>query len=190
MKKNTLLILFVALTSFVFAQKGTSYAVDPAKSSIKWAAKKVGGGYEGTINISKGNFLVDNNSIKGGQFTIDTKSIAVPNGSDRLVNHLKNEDFFDVQKYPTANFVLTDIKKNGATTMVSGQLTIKGISKQISFPATIQYAKDSLQATATNIKIDRTQFGIQYNSGSFFADLGNKAIENDFVLNITLHAAK
>lgn len=190
MKKNILILLLIAISSVAFAQKSDNYTVDPAKSSINWNAKRVAGGYDGTINISNGTLTVAKNKITGGKFTIDTRSIAAEKGSTRLISHLKNEDFFDVEKYPTATFVITGIKQDKDNSIITGDITIKGITKSISFPASVAVEKNVLKATASNVKIDRTKFGIQYNSGSIFSGLGDKAIEDEFTLNIALTANK
>jgi polyisoprenoid-binding protein YceI len=110
----------------------------------------------------------------------------------RLEGHLKADDFFGVEKFPTANFVITKVTPAAAAgkLTVSGNLTIKGITKPISFPATLAVKGNSLSAVAKGVKVDRTKYDIRYGSKSFFDSIGDKAIDDEFTLDITLVASK
>jgi len=187
MKKGVLMLLLAFLMGVVQAQKKDDFIIDPLKSSVKWAGKKiVGGETEGTIGIKQGSLQVSNNKLVAGDILLDTKSIQSKTASSKLIDHLKNEDFFDVEKYPSAGFVMTGL--NGNT--LSGKITIKGITKTISFPVKISYAKDLVLLEAASVKVDRTQFGVQYSSGSFISGLGDRAIDDTIVLQIALQAVK
>ena len=104
----------------------------------------------------------------------------------RLESHLKSDDFFSTEKYPKATFVATKVEsKGGDQYLVKGNLTIKGITNEIEFPATIQISSGQVAAKA-KILVDRTKFDIKFRSGNFFENLGDKAIEDNFELNVDL----
>lgn len=187
MKKVKLFMLFFCVASFAVAQSSTDYQVDKEKSSIKWEAKKVVGGHEGTIDIKDGVVKLIGGNITGGNFVIDMPSL-VCTDVDRVTGHLKNADFFDVEKFPTSTFVITKVEQKEKISVITGKLTIKGITKDISFPASISIDNTKLEAKA-EIKVNRLDYDIKYRSNSFFADLGNRAIEDEFTLHIHLVAA-
>lgn len=199
MKKTTTaaifpLILLVMLCGFTVPMADV-FKVDSTKSKIAWTGQNIAGGkHTGTIGISKGELTVDGNSIKAGSFTVAINSIKVTDltgdRAERLTNHLKNEDFFDAPKFPEAIFKITKVSGTGKNVTVTGDLTIKDITKSISFPAVIQQSDNAVQATAKGVKIDRTQFDIKYRSGNFFSGLGDKAISDEFMLDIEIVASK
>ncbi|MBD1428009.1 YceI family protein [Sphingobacterium litopenaei] len=189
LKTRVLFAFFILFNLAAYAQKSETFVVNPTKSLVKWAGKKiVGGNTEGTILVSKGSLVFSNKQLKFGEIVMDAKSINSEKAPSRLVAHLKNEDFFDVEKFPTGTFVITSVKTEKTTAQVSGKMTIKGITKDLSFPAEITYGKDVVVAKATGVKVNRTLFDVKYRSGSIFSGLGDGAIEDDFVLDITLVA--
>ncbi|WP_181182383.1 YceI family protein [Sphingobacterium lumbrici] len=189
MKRTTLItLLFYCVTFTATAQSAATYTVDKTKSTINWVAKKVVGGHEGTINIKEGTVNVSDNKVTGGSFVIDMPSLKCTD-AERLTGHLKNEDFFDVEKFPTSTFVITKIDHTKKEPIITGKLTIKGITKDISFPASLSANDTKVEAKAT-VKVNRLDYDIRYRSSSFFADLGNRAIEDQFTLNISLTATK
>ena len=191
LRTRVLFAFFILFNVAAYAQKAETFVVNPTKSIVKWAGKKiVGGNTEGTILVSKGSLVFSNKQLKSGEIVMDTKSINSEKASPRLVAHLKNEDFFDVQNFPTGTFVITSVKTEKATAQVSGKMTIKGITKDLSFPAEVTYGKDVVVAKAVAVKVNRTLFDVKYRSGSIFSGLGDGAIEDDFVLDITLVAEK
>ena len=168
----------------MFAQK---VEVNIKKSSVKWLGEKIGGQHEGTIQVKSGSFELKNDKIAAGNFVIDMTTITNTDLEDegynqKLVGHLKSDDFFGVTKYPTANFVLTKSSKftNGKAT-ITGDLTIKGKTESISF----EVAKAGNEYSA-KIEIDRSKFDVRYGSNSFFDNLGDKAIDDIFTLDIKL----
>lgn len=178
-------LAFMAFTQTSIAAPSTS-PVSTKASSIVWNAKKVTGEHTGTIGISAGKLVVNKNQITGGNFTIDMKSIVCkditdPEYNKKFVSHITSGDFFEIQKFPTAQFVITKVAGN----QVSGNLTIKGITKAISFPAQISQNNGKMIAKA-NITIDRTDYNIKYGSKKFFESIGDKAIFDDFTLAVTL----
>lgn len=133
--------------------------------------------------------------MRGGSFEIDMQSIKntdIENEeyNQKLVGHLKSDDFFGVEKYPKASFVIKEVdQKNASKYHVKGDITIKGTTKSIEFPVEISMMDDKAVASAS-ITIDRSEFDIRYGSGSFFDGLGDKMIYDDFTLDVTLVAAK
>lgn len=181
-------------TKAAAARKATVFQVDSKESKLNWTGKKVTGQHEGTINVADGKLEVDNNVLKSGSFSLDTRSILVTDLKDagsnaKLLGHLKSEDFFSVEKFPAASFVTTSVVSKGdGSYEVTGNLTIKGITNLVTFPATVTVAGNKLTAKAA-IKVDRTKYNIKYGSKSFFEGIGDKAIYDDFDLDVTLVAA-
>lgn len=190
--RYSLLILIIAFVHIVsYGQKIDRFEINTSKSLIRWAGKKiVGGETAGTIQLAGGFLGVKGKLLAEGEVVVDTKSIASEKAPARLISHLKNEDFFDVEKFPTASFVITSVKVEDRQAHVTGKMTIKGITHSLSFPAEVTYGKDVVVAKASEVKVDRTKFDIKYRSGSIFSGLGDNAIEDYFVLNIVLVAEK
>lgn len=181
----------VALSAFKNPTKPVNYTVDASKSSITWIGKKVTGSHNGTIALQSGTLAVNGKSVTGGNFTIDMNSIKDAEGSAKLEGHLKADDFFGVAKFPTSSFVITKVAGSGANVTVSGNLTIKGITKPLSFPATVTVNADgTASALAGKIVVDRTKYDIKYGSKSFFDSIGDKAINDEFELAVKLVAKK
>ncbi|GGK58666.1 YceI family protein [Rufibacter glacialis] len=174
-----------------------NYKVVPAESKITWVGRKVTGEHNGNITLASGTLLLEKAAIRGGTFVMDMTSITcndLQGGSNKkLVDHLKADDFFSVEKNPTAKFAITNIspkqnaKAGTANYTITGDLTIKGITNQISFPALVTVKKGVATAKAS-LKFDRTKWDIKYRSGNFVENLGDKAILDDVELNIDLVA--
>jgi len=183
--KNLILALTIMLSgSTIFAQKAT---INTEKSSIEWLGKKIGGQHDGHIRLKSGSLDLKGDQIVAGNFVVDMTSITNTDLKDegtkqKLIGHLKSDDFFGVETYPTATFVITKGTKfvNGTATL-TGDITIKGKKESISF--------DVLKAGSTytaKVEIDRSKFDVRYGSNSFFDNLGDKAIDDVFTLNIKL----
>jgi polyisoprenoid-binding protein YceI len=188
MKSVNVIIATLAVGLITFAGVAAPKAVNINKSasSIGWLAKKVTGEHNGTVGISAGALNVDGNKLVGGNFTIDLKSIkdldiTDANYNQKFIGHISSGDFFEVEKFPTATFVITKVAGN----QVTGNLTVKGITKSITFPAEIAVKGGKVTAKA-NITIDRTDFNIRYGSKKFFESIGDKAIYDDFALTVSL----
>ena len=193
--KKVLSTLVVALAflgfAFTTAPKTSTFKVDTQKSIILWNGKKVTGEHSGTIKLAGGTLSLSGTKLAQGSFTIDMTTITSTDGAGaRLEGHLKADDFFGVEKFPTANFVITKVTPAAGKLTVSGNLTIKGITKALSFPATLAVKGNSLTAVAKGVKVDRTKYDIRYGSKSFFDSIGDKAIDDEFTLDITLVASK
>ncbi|MFB9863933.1 YceI family protein [Rufibacter immobilis] len=194
--RNTVLAALVALVTFAFAGKGVDYKVVNNQSKVTWKGTKVAGEHTGLISIANGKLNSDGKNILGGYFEIDMNSITCTDITDakynqQLVGHLKNDDFFGTDKFPKSTLQITKVTptKTKGQYLVNGDLTIKGIKKPVQFPATVTFAGNQIKAKA-NIKVDRTKYDIKYGSGSFFDNLGDKAISNEFDLNVDLVAQK
>lgn len=178
-----------------------TYSADPANSVIEWKGFKPTGTHTGTLSISEGNFQVAGNEIVGGEFTIDMNTITVTDleagdGKEDLEAHLKGtveekqDHFFNVEEFPTATFEVTGIKTEGEKTMMEGNLTIKGTTKNISFPVQMQDTGDMIEVSSEAFTIDRTQWNVNYGSKSIFDDLGDKFINDEIELSIKVAANK
>ncbi|GAB4003836.1 hypothetical protein GCM10028808_00240 [Spirosoma migulaei] len=199
--KKTIQLLFgltaLSLVSFAIPvpKKGkeATYKVDIQQSRLVWTAKKVTGEHTGTAPIINGSLALKSGKLKGGSFDIDLKALTVTDITDadqnaKLVGHLKSDDFFSVEKHPTARFVISSVSLTGNSTYdVAGKLTIKGITNDITFPAQVKTEAGKLTATA-NVTVDRTKYDIKYRSKNYFENLGDKTIYDDFTLAITLVA--
>jgi polyisoprenoid-binding protein YceI len=172
-----------------------NFIADLPQSKIVWTGRKVTGEHTGTINIASGFVEADNSQIKGGRFEIDMTSIVITDIKDREANqqfagHLASNDFFSSVKYPVASFVITNATlTDGTNYLIDGNLTIKDISQSQSFSAVLEFTEKALTMKA-KIIVDRTKFGIRFRSGSFFQNLGDNLIYNDFILEVSLTATK
>ncbi len=192
MKKQVLFIaLTVAIVGFSAFTEKEGFTVNTSESKVAWLGKKVTGQHNGVINIADGTLEIENGKLKGGNFTIDMNSITVLDLKDaeynkKLTGHLKSDDFFGVEKHPKSMLVIKSVKeKSNNKYHVKGDITIKGVTKTIEFPAEVNLIGSKAVASAS-ITIDRSQFGVKYGSGAFFEDLGDKMIYDDFVLDVTL----
>ena len=177
-----------------------TYTVSPAESNILWVgSKKVGdSAHSGTIKISKGTLAAEGNKITSGTFEIDMNTVtnvdmSGSDGAGKLEGHLKNADFFDVAKFPTASFSITSVAPlagdENANYTINGNLTLKGIEKNISFPANVVTVGNKISAAAASFAINRMDCGVKYGSGNFFKELtADKIINDDIMLTIDLMA--
>lgn len=186
MKNNmkTGVILFIASSSTAFTTISEK-KVDIEQSTITWKGYKVTGQHEGTIELKEGTLLFEGNKLKGGNFIVDMTSLTTTDlegeWKGKLEGHLKSEDFFGVTNHPIASLNITDVQNNGGHYMVTGDLTIKDITNPVTFDMIV----DENSAKAS-LKIDRSKFDIRYGSPSFFNNLKDKAIYDEFELNVSL----
>ncbi len=177
-----------------------TYIVDHEASNIDWVGKKPTENHTGTIRISKGKVTTLDGKIQSGSFVIDMTSINVTDleGDQKagLEGHLKGEGegkedhFFNVAKFPNASFEITAISEKEGKTYVDGNLTIKGIEKNITFPATTTIEGNVMSLNSEVFTINRTDWGVNYGSKSVFENLGDKFINDDIELKISLKATK
>ncbi|MGY5352839.1 YceI family protein [Wenyingzhuangia sp. IMCC45533] len=179
LKSGILAVLAVVSMSFTaFAGKKP---IDVKKSTIKWVGKKVTGKHNGTISFKSGEVIIKQGALVGGTFIVDMSTINTEDLSgdykNKLDGHLKSEDFFGVEKYPEATFVITSVEGN----TVKGDLTIKGHTEKKAF--TLVKKGNTISG---DIEIDRTKFDIRYGSKSFFDNLKDKAINDEFELTVNI----
>ncbi|SHG87776.1 YceI family protein [Pedobacter caeni] len=194
LKLTSLALLIVVIASSAFIApvfKADTYKVDASKSSITWVGKKLTGSHNGTIDLQSGSLSFNGKKLAGGNFVIDMTTIKDADKSANLEKHLKADDFFGTDKFATSTFTIKKVAGNGNTVNVTGDLTIKGITTSITFPATLAWNADgSVTASADKVSVDRTKFGIKYKSKSIFPDVGDKMINDEFELAIKLVAKK
>lgn len=201
MKKTivtTVMLSAFALMAFLNPMHTEVYNVDTKTSSLEWFAEKVTGKHQGTIMLSGGTIMNDHGSLSG-TFEIDMTSIAntdlTGEYKTKLENHLKSDDFFGSAKFSKAKFVTTsitpikDVKEGGFTHTVKGNLTIKDKTNEITFDAVIKSEAGKIACVGTAV-VDRSKFDVKYGSKSFFDNLGDKAIYDEFKLKFNVIAVK
>ena len=197
MKKGFMfLAIAMVFTAFSFTNIIVeTYTADVTMSEINWKAYKVTGQHEGTVTLKDGALEFTDGMLSGGSFSIDMATLGSTDlegeWKGKLDGHLKSEDFFSVEKHPTANFTVTKVSAKGTPGdyKITGDLTIKETTKEIKFYAHVEDVNDTRVATA-DIKLDRTDYDVRYGSGSFFAGLGDKTIYDDFELSVKLVSTK
>ena len=169
-----------------------TYTVLPDSSSIEWIGSKVGGSHNGFIKISSGEVTLEDNKVKSSQINVDMNTMTnvdVKSEGSRnyLLNHLKSDDFFGVKNFPSSNIAFIQFDEDSTNTILTCDITIKGITNRVKFPVDITVNKDTAIATGT-VTIDRTKHNIKYKSKTFFKDIGDRFIYDDFNLNFKIFA--
>ena len=214
MKKTIMAIAFLALATVACKTEGkkvdtkdaeivkekvvnpiNSYKANIADSKITWTGSKPTGSHNGDLKITSGVFDIENGIVKAGEFTIDMNSIncldlEAGKGKEKLEGHLKNADFFDVEKFPTAKFVVTNSEVKDGANVITGNLTLKETTKSISIPVTVSEADGIATIISESFKIDRTEFGVTYKSKSIDAALKDKFIDDLMEFTIAIKAKK
>ncbi|MFN3803147.1 YceI family protein [Belliella pelovolcani] len=169
--------------------------ISKTESTVGWKAAKVTGEHWGKVKISSANLDYQNGRITSGSFEIDMTSITVedikdPNSNQRLVGHLKSDDFFSVEKFNKSSMTITEAKtSNGKDYEIKGNLIIKGISNPVTFPAQVTEEGNKIIATG-KITFDRTKYDIKYRSGNYFENLADKLIYDEVTLDVKLVGMK
>ncbi|MCM4173159.1 YceI family protein [Arenibacter sp. TNZ] len=190
MKKNALsivLAVFTGLTAVASTPVDKEVKqVKTSESTVTWKGYKVTGSHHGTIALKEGSLIFEGDKLSGGEFVVDMPTL-VSNDlqgeyKGKLEGHLKSDDFFGVEAHPTSKLVFTSVKASGKNSYeVTGNLTVKGKSNPVAFDISVYGNK----ATAT-MKIDRSLYDVKYGSGSFFDNLGDKTIYDEFDLVVDL----
>jgi polyisoprenoid-binding protein YceI len=167
------------------AAAGQRFPITPEHCKIEFIGSKVTGSHNGSFQKFSGeiNYTGDPTTSRVN-ITIDMNSITADD--PKLTEHLKTADFFDVAKFPTAKFESTAIRAGGdkgASHTITGNLTLHGVTKSISFPATISATADAVTVNS-DFAINRKDFGINY------AGAADNLIRDDVVLKLTIHAPK
>lgn len=171
------------------------YSLVIPESFVNWKGTHVmgGKGHQGYIKPLTGTLAFDaSGTIAGGYFELDMNTITITDRKDTssdngLVSHLKDPDFFDVKKYPKGTFQLTKAIKvsSDSSYYITGELTLRAITKEVHFPATIVRNGESILATAS-LTIDRTKWGITYHSGSIIGLVKDELLEDSIPVSLAL----
>lgn len=169
--------------------KVTMMVVNIEKSVINWKGSMLFsfGQHNGTVNFKEGYVQMEKGKISGGKFVVEMNSIVDENGSNNsdLVSHLKNEDFFEVEKYPESKLVFKNFEYVDINRMkIEADLTIKGITKSITL-YNVDYYPNELKIS-TKFKIDRTDFGVNYSSKGL-AEVKDHAISDAIELEVIVY---
>jgi len=197
MKKLISLITLSLSVSAFAAPKPivADYKVDTAATKVEWIGKKVTGEHRGMINVKSGSLNILQGEIKGGTIVVDMNSMTCTDITDKETNgkfigHMTSADFFNTAAHPEAKLVIKKSKKTDKGLEISGDLTMLGKTGPVTFTATDVSATATDFTAKSTITIDRTKWDLKYGSGSFFKGLGDKAINDEFSLNVTLSAKK
>ncbi len=175
------------------------YAIDTEQSEIRWTGRNLTGSHTGTLKLLSGTIEVENGRATRGVFVVDMHSISDKSVEDSemrrlLQSHLASDDFFDVQRFPTAEFRLTRIAPmeraaaGSPNSEVSGELVMKGVCREISFRAVTAPMPDGRLAAEAHFDIDRTQWNVLYGSGKFYEKLGKHLVHDDVTVELKIIA--
>ena len=180
--KSSLVLLAVVVSAYTTSDVKN---INVAESVINWVGYKVTGQHEGTINLLNGSLNFEKNKLVGGKFAMDMTTINTTDiqgdYKNKLDGHLKADDFFGVKKHKVATLVFTSVSKSKSGYAVVGDMTIKGNTNEVSSDLVL-----TENSASTSFKIDRTKYDIKYGSASFFDGLKDKAIYDEFDLNVKL----
>lgn len=189
MKRILISFILIAMTGLTMTAQ--NLIADAGNSTLKWHGEKVTGEHDGLINLKKGHMEIKDDRITAGKFIIDMTSITNTDLTDpawnkKLVDHLKSDDFFGVATHPEASIEIVSSSKfvNNEST-VDAKLTIKGITQ----PVTFKVKRDGM-AYHADITVDRSKFDVRYGSGSFFDNLGDNLIYDEFTLKVKVVTKK
>ncbi|MGG6230233.1 YceI family protein [Tenacibaculum sp. SDUM215027] len=172
-----------------------TYKANVAESTVTWKGSKPTGSHNGVVSLEKGTLEVENGNVKSGEFIIDMTTISCEDleagkGKEDLEDHLKKVDFFDVEKFPTAKFEVASSELKDGKVHVTGNLTLKDVTKSITIPATVTEADDMLTFKSDVFSIDRTDFGVTYKSKKIDAALKDKFINDLMEISFEVKAKK
>ncbi|MCY1229197.1 hypothetical protein D3C87_327560 [compost metagenome] len=185
-----------ALASSISLDVGNEkhFIIDSKESVVTWKGSNLVGTntHTGYIYISKGELIIENGQLIGGKAEVNMNSIEdeTHSSDDGLIKHLKDPDFFDVEKFPFSTIVLSKAASiNGVNKKITGNLTIKNITNTVSFPAKIE-VKDGIVKMNGKLFIDRTKWDVRYKSGKFYDLLADQTISDSIEFDINIIAKK
>ena len=165
--------------------------VDVASSVITWKGTNPTGAHDGTIMLQEGSLNLEAGKLTGGTFVIEMSSIKNldldAESAAKIVGHLSSPDFFDVATYATSKFVITSVVEAEGKLAVTGNLTVKDITKSITIPATLLSVGNVTTFKSDIFNIDRAEFNIKYASKKFFDNLKDKFIDDAIELSFTVN---
>ncbi len=172
-----------------------NFYIKKNKSVVNWEGTKPTGKHNGTVNFKNGELFTKEGKLTGGYFIVDMHTIknedlTDPAKNQKLVDHLKSPDFFSVDSFPIAKFEITDIIDSIGQTFVEGNMTIKNISHNITFPGTFRKTDSGYEAHAPAFTIDRSLWKVKYGSKSFFNNLKDSFIHDEITLSVNILAGE
>ena len=177
------------------------YNLDTETSLVRWTGRNLFNHHQGTLKLASGHIEVENGVLQSAGFTLDMNTIACEDLVDTaynamLIRHLRDDDFFAVDRFPTAEFICTSATALPSCTpgtpnyTLHGTITLRGVTQPLSFPAVIAAADTDHLTGQAQFELDRTQFGSHYGSGKLFAFLGKHVVNDHIHLHIKLHAKR
>jgi polyisoprenoid-binding protein YceI len=191
-----------ATESAATSDQAIAYKIDFENSVVDWKGSKPTEFHTGTINLSGGEAMIADGKLESGKFTLDMTSIIVTDlksgdGKEDLEVHLKGtgdkaqeDHFFNVGKYPTGTFEITKVSEENGKNMITGNLTMKAVSKSIKFPASITSDETSMTIKSEPFMIDRTLWNVNYASKTVFDDLKDKFVDDNIELVVNVKVKK
>ena len=173
---------------------GQKYMIDTKQSVVTWKgsmALDIEEEHIGYVYVSKGELMIEKGKLVGGTVVIDMNTIEYKDKTNKNtpVKHLKSPDYFDVEKFPISTIAITKVESVGSQTIVTGDLTIKGITHPVTFPAKME-VKDGIVKANGKLVIDRTDWGIRYKSGKFYDILADEIVSDDIEFHMMIVAKK
>ncbi len=171
------------------------YVIDKKESVVTWKGSMAfadNGEHKGYVYLSKGELMIEKGQLVSGAVEIDMNTIEYKDKQhpNSPIKHLKSSDFFDVEKFPISTFLITRVTSvSGENIKVTGNLTIKGITQAVTFPAQIE-VKDGIVNANGKVIIDRTKWDVRYKSGKFYDNLADEAISDDIEFDMKIVAKK
>lgn len=188
------IIVMALVASLQFSAFSAEFAIETDQSKVHWKGTKVGGAHDGTVGVRSGKMTTKDGKLQSVEIVVDMTQMTNNDLSgewrQQLLDHLKNDDFFSVDKYPTSTLKSTKVEDLGRDRYrVTADLTIKDKTETVVFEATVKEKGNTLSGK-TDFTFDRTKFGIRYNSGNFFQNLGDRLIHDDVQLTVELVGKK
>ncbi len=177
------------------------FLIDTTESVIRWTGRNPLNHHSGTVKLSSGEVVAHHGDLVSASFEIDMRSIANedipdPGANAMLIAHLQSEDFFDVPRHPTAQFVsgsaepIVDCTDGTPNYRLRGTFTLRGVARPLEFPVLVAASEDGQRLTGQGLlDIDRTEYGSQYGSGKFFRFLGKHLVNDHIHLHVKIHAS-
>ena len=168
------------------------FIIDTKETVVTWKGSSVKGAHTGYVYISQGELMIENGHLMGGTVEVDMSTIEGDDhmSDNNLIKHLKDPDFFDVKKFPISTIAITRVASiNVEDKEITGNLTIKGITHLVTFPATV-HVKGGVVTSNGKVTIDRTRWDVRYKSGKFFDNLADETISDNVEFDMKIVAKK
>jgi len=191
MKKIGILVTAIVFLTMSFVSPvKKKLKVDVQNSTIVWKGYKPTGSHTGTINLASGSLVLEGATLIGGSFIVDMATIEDSEDNKRLEGHLRSADFFEIEKYAFSKFEITNSNTNDGKSFITGNMTIKDVTKEISFEGTISESDSTITLISETFQINRADFNVKFKSKTFFNDLKEKYINDEFDMQVTIVAQK